>query len=757
MVLNMGAFYEGKNENDQRRRAQRKENAALYSDFIRMNPDSSVGDREGFVKSLGGSDSKFVRATLPTRNVMEANVARRKREVGAAAKSRKLKLLQQQMSFMNDATDMYANTYLSTGDPKAASAGLSMFDEILTPEMRSAVAAQGEQVAVTKFDQKMQPFWDAWKESGATAKGMESWAAQAPTEAFVQKWYNRGNAYMGQLGQREYITAQEQMQAVATSNDPARQDQYRDSLRDKYPHLSDDQYQSLITGVDTGSAQAAQKANDVIESKASTIVSQIIRKAQQPINGSDGGGADILGLQDVGAITEAIQAEFDKDPSITRAPTNQEIEEIEKVVSEMQQGIVKQLDKAEQTAAKDLLYQSENEGVRYNPMFVDSQDNPDLAELRKQEDAALSSLDQYAPVLSGTGKSDVNKAALDNMRSKFAASFNERVRYYGINISDPSVYLALLEGTARGHAEDGMIEFDDKWFLQTVHERLGKDNATNEGIAYNLTLREMGISSIADFVADDVYGNNDAAKFNAAFAANRVARIEALTDLYDAERTNLTQVDSQLRSTVATTNSTTSGLSNGEVISSVEDIVAGGVIQNTGQIDGLREQQDRIQSIVINNAMKLDKIDQEILSAEAYLKIPQFANDPDLQGERATVVAAIKELKTSRASLVEQIDLYDEAAEKLDIPVNLAVADVGTKTREGQQFAAEVIAYQINSFGLDPSKVEAAAREMAESAWAEIDTTFFTFGDTDLRDENTEMRKRDKWIDQVVQMVTGTN
>ena len=54
MVLNLGAFYQGVQENDARERAKRKENAALYNEFIRLNPDASVKQREAYATELGG-------------------------------------------------------------------------------------------------------------------------------------------------------------------------------------------------------------------------------------------------------------------------------------------------------------------------------------------------------------------------------------------------------------------------------------------------------------------------------------------------------------------------------------------------------------------------------------------------------------------------------------------------------------------------------------------------------------------------------
>ena len=73
-MLNFGAFQQGYNENEKILASRRKENAALYSDFVRANPGASADDREKFAESLAGRNKSF-RAVLPSRSMMEANVA----------------------------------------------------------------------------------------------------------------------------------------------------------------------------------------------------------------------------------------------------------------------------------------------------------------------------------------------------------------------------------------------------------------------------------------------------------------------------------------------------------------------------------------------------------------------------------------------------------------------------------------------------------------------------------------------------------
>ena len=106
-MINFGAFQQGYNENEKILAAKRKENAALYADFIQSNPGASADEREKFAQTLAGNNKSF-RAILPTRSMMESNVAEynRKRniELENAARKRKLEDLK---------VDKDASTYMA--------------------------------------------------------------------------------------------------------------------------------------------------------------------------------------------------------------------------------------------------------------------------------------------------------------------------------------------------------------------------------------------------------------------------------------------------------------------------------------------------------------------------------------------------------------------------------------------------------------------------------------------------------------------
>ena len=118
-MINFGAFQQGYNENEKILASKRKENAALYADFIQSNPGASADEREKFAQTLAGNNKSF-RAILPTRSMMESNVAEynRKRNIELENAARKRKL--EDLKVAKDASTYMADL-LQTTDAKTAS------------------------------------------------------------------------------------------------------------------------------------------------------------------------------------------------------------------------------------------------------------------------------------------------------------------------------------------------------------------------------------------------------------------------------------------------------------------------------------------------------------------------------------------------------------------------------------------------------------------------------------------------------------
>lgn len=155
-MINFGSFYDGYNENEKILAAKRKENAALYSDFVKSNPGASADEREKFANSLAGNNKSF-RAILPSRDMMESNVAEynRKQAAARAATARKQRL--QDIDIANKATGYFADLLQTTDANTASKMTSDLFGDLLKPELLPAVQAQANRIGWAKFQQDAAP------------------------------------------------------------------------------------------------------------------------------------------------------------------------------------------------------------------------------------------------------------------------------------------------------------------------------------------------------------------------------------------------------------------------------------------------------------------------------------------------------------------------------------------------------------------------------------------------------------------------
>ena len=155
-MINFGAFQQGYNENEKILASKRKENAALYADFIQSNPGASADEREKFAQSLAGNNKSF-RAILPTRSMMESNVAEynRKRNIELENAARKRKL--EDLKVAKDASTYMADL-LQTTDAKTASEMVqAQYGSLLSEDSLPAVAAQADRLGWAQYQQDAAP------------------------------------------------------------------------------------------------------------------------------------------------------------------------------------------------------------------------------------------------------------------------------------------------------------------------------------------------------------------------------------------------------------------------------------------------------------------------------------------------------------------------------------------------------------------------------------------------------------------------
>lgn len=689
MVLNMGAFYEGQQANDQKRRAQRKENAALYAEFVRMNPDSSVTQREDYVNTLG-ADSKFVRAALPTRDVMQSNVDRRKRAVASAAKERELKTLRDRLSFMDDATNIYSSTYLSTGDEAKAKESLSIFSDYLDENMMGAVSVAGKASAEEKFDKTFAPTYQAWVQNGAVGD-TEAWRSLAPTPEFLTKHMNNANAYKANLGQNQFVTALSEVNNLGSNDDPAAQENWASTMKERFPFLSPDKIKILEDGLDKAEAQRSERASKALNASANQVVETIV---SQITNEED---PEFENLQNDAGIEAAIRAQFANDPKLAEmVDISDHVERVKTAVTEAQKAVVRKLDNAEEKAR--LVAEQLDQQYRFDPQYKNRDGDTDEVEGNKQAMAALSALDTIAPVPKNADAAE-EKIARDDFKKEIESKVQASAMDFNISIKDHDAYRSILSSVAGAMKNDGMAEYNELFFLKAVHEQLSVGQG-NEAVSYRSTLAELGINSIEDMIDArfglDLGANRE--EFKQTFERRRGQRIEMLTDLYDTGRNTLEDVNKGIIGDTQEVKVLVANLDKGNELREPSRL-GGSPILSVQDMDKVRTMQGTIGNDIMQMADKLDELDQSILSAKAYLKIKEFAVDPSLQANRESINGSIEEMNKQRALLISQMDRFSKTHDDLEAPIEALKTSPMNKPQEAIKLTAMALAETLRRSG----------------------------------------------------------
>ena len=162
MAFNFGAFQQGVSTSKKEISAQRKDNASLYSQFVKDNPNSNASDRESFASNLTGNNKGY-RAALPSRAMMESNVAayQQKKGAAAAATARKTKL--QNIKIVGEASN-YMSDLLQTMDGDAALSNVELvFGDLLDKDMLPAVQSSADRMGWQKYSKAAAPLLQSFK------------------------------------------------------------------------------------------------------------------------------------------------------------------------------------------------------------------------------------------------------------------------------------------------------------------------------------------------------------------------------------------------------------------------------------------------------------------------------------------------------------------------------------------------------------------------------------------------------------------
>ena len=239
MVFNFGAWDQGVDKSKAEFKAKRAENANLYADYIRQNPDSSVEQRAAFSQNLAGN-SNFLKNAMPTRDVMMQNVSRRKTQVAAAAASRKRAELNSNIALAKNLAPVYSAGLLAGGEAQAMSSITELSGGVLPAAALPLVQQFGTAQAKQTFNASMQPKFDMWKTAGARPEDVKQWGTGVSEGAqpFLTEWISQATATMQGMGNSQYAAAMDQGVQLANDGDKVALDNFLSNLAKVNPHLA---------------------------------------------------------------------------------------------------------------------------------------------------------------------------------------------------------------------------------------------------------------------------------------------------------------------------------------------------------------------------------------------------------------------------------------------------------------------------------------------------------------------------------------
>lgn len=736
MVLNLGAFYQGVQENDARERAKRKENAALYNEFIRLNPDASVKQREAYASELGGN-SPFLRAAMPTTEVMASNVARRKQQVAAAAQAKKYKALQQKIGLMNDATQMFSNVYSSTGDlDQAKTAVTDMFSGYLDGNDMLGISAAGTKKAQQDFDKDFATTYDLWEKQGSQASAVETWQ-KTYNPNFLKKWIPVAQSRLNSLEKQQYNQALKEANETGTSAaaDPSVRDNFEKIFDSKYDRLNQEQKAEVLKILDAKKVEEEGNIADSIKQAKQQVINKTIETKTTDQNYPD--QMNVVNLQTDAAIKDYIKTQFNLNPLLVGVePTEEDINDIKKAVEESLK-VKAKLDEA--TEAKQFQKSlTEQEVGRFSPRFEDKDGNLDVKQQNAVEDEMLA---QLFPEVDNDDKE--NEAAKELAKNQFLNNFRVASENWDISIKDPAVYGSIMQRMVDlimndNSGADGT--FQDYFFIQAVNDYYSNTSLnTPEAIAFRNALKAQGIGGLDDAQKLIEEGNAGVQlEWAETFKKARADIREAAYKNFDKDIHNLQTLDDE------------AGDFFNDLESRIETAVTNDGVKIKDGVSDLLEAEitpDNLKALELKNSELTGslrkvvnigrEIEDQISQIDAYLELPRFSLDPSLKDTRTSLIEKRNKLNAAKRFALSEATLLQNEIMKI-------------RSSSNQRVETKVI----DNGNLNPENIPDAVKDKATTISYILKKNAETSGLNDVHNLKTS-EERKEWIKDKLRTVGG--
>lgn len=569
MAFNFGAFQEGYDESEKILLAKRRENAALYSDFVKANPGASADEREKFANSLAGSNKSF-RAALPSREVMESNVAEynRKRQAAAAAAARKTQL--QNIEIAGKASAYMADLLQTTDSKTAAAQTQALFGDLLDEKMLPVVTTQANRLGYLQFVKDAQPY----------VTNFTSNPTQANLDSLVREGYN---PEFGERLKLQFAPTLDRARTTANAAAAA-------NLMEIAQRVDLDDDNVFKTAMEAELAKydglLSQEQKTVIEQQAR---GQLAQRRQQRTKAQESAAASIVNA----ARSKIGTAGF---------------ETIEQIKSEIEMAIASNDKLAGFDASKMITEIIEPAYHDMRQIELDAKNDAEAATILKNTNEALtnrafdrtneSTRKGISDVVSGVipmgeekGSDGIRKAKIDEV-TNIANNALSHLSAFGLNISTASVAAELtglaIEEQRKSQGlltadDSAVVELDISHFAQAYDQLLSTGQLGQiETIAINNALEEQGFKTISEAVRS---GNQ--AVFNQAIQDEIKALYTKQLDIFDTTQTTIQSVQTSVSSKAAEVDATVGQLKLDEVEAKGTELLGATVDQNN--LSGLRD------------------------------------------------------------------------------------------------------------------------------------------------------------------------
>lgn len=656
-MFNYGAFRKGYVEADTRYKNQRRENARLYNEYVQMNPDASVEDREKYASDLAGN-SEFFRAALPSADVMRSNVDRRKKEVEWKETQRRNQTLQTELGFMKSYADILT-PFATSGDMQA---GFDMLKEVggFNPKMEKAVTAMAmgaaSQGAISTINGRI----NAWKATGFQQDKIEDiFAGLNPNLPAVQQARTQVDAMTQSEIKRQEQALQEHANRASGNDEDF--NMLKQNAAEKYPLIPAGRHDEIIANYGQQKFDARKKAED---NANQAIVKSALNKVRVALEANQ-----IIGIDQAKAELESILAQT------TLEDKSYNEDDLAKLVTEQEERNISQADELEEAQKANV--KSENEGSRQT-LDADAIDDR-LETLASELIGDVSEFDK---------KFDMEKA-IEVKKTEIKAAIRQAGNL-GLNLRDASIvddFLAQImaeESSTKGSLGD--ILATQRAYSRTMANMVGDTVQKQiERTAFNQALDAMGVTSFEEIPSKSW------TTFNAYFKTYREQGYETQYNKIDPEVLNVTALGEMYQNTLDGFDKRVATEVNvGDYTERTNEILRGDVkdLKDVTSLNAhLADGQSRVDSIV----SIVNDLERQIAMADAYIRQPteqnpfgfgrSAANQGSIQAAeklKAELQAKLKSLVGDDGILDEVINAHNKVEAQIEKAKNLGMSTMIT-------------------------------------------------------------------------------